>query len=357
MINKYMQSQSGAALILILFVVLFLSIVGTVLLNTTTYSQKSIVNNFALEKEFYLAEGALDIVLNDIYNNPALYNELKMMDLTSYREMFESTPGNYKKIGSTPMSVKLKKISENTDSLTVELTAGYANNGKKDRVLEVEILNPIGDVSSHTIFYSGGVDPLKFPSTNGKKTHALILGVETADVIYYENIYQNFYNYFITERKGGNPKKLDFSKKVENKALIIPENSTEGSVFIFDDDISTSNVDITITANTIVFFDGKLSQNGQANFNIEKGAILLVNNLVVVNGNNAINNVDGALVVNSFSASSNGLGINMNVDIGENAGIKCGIIDSIPGLSGMSGCGPITPQTKLQYKIVDYKTQ
>ena len=41
--KKQLQSQSGAALLLVLFVVFFLSITGTVLLNATTYSTKSIV--------------------------------------------------------------------------------------------------------------------------------------------------------------------------------------------------------------------------------------------------------------------------------------------------------------------------
>ena len=43
--KKNPNSQSGAALILVLFVVLFLSVTGALLLNVTTYSQKSIVNN------------------------------------------------------------------------------------------------------------------------------------------------------------------------------------------------------------------------------------------------------------------------------------------------------------------------
>ena len=39
--SKYVKSQSGAALILVLFAVLLLSIAGAVLLNTTTYSLQS----------------------------------------------------------------------------------------------------------------------------------------------------------------------------------------------------------------------------------------------------------------------------------------------------------------------------
>ena len=69
MIKKYIKSQTGAALILVLFVVLFLLITGALLLNVTTYSQKSIINNTVEEKEFYLAEGALDLALDKIKNN------------------------------------------------------------------------------------------------------------------------------------------------------------------------------------------------------------------------------------------------------------------------------------------------
>ena len=348
-IRNYFNSQSGAALILILFVVIFLSIVGTVLLNSTTYSQKSIVNNSALEKEFYLAEGALDIVLNDIYNNPALYNELKMMDFTSYREMFESTLGNYKEIGSIPMSVKLKKISENTDSLTVELTAGYANNGKKDRGLEVEVLNPIGEVTSHTILYNDDDDPLDFSTNSG--THQLIVGADKEDFSYYENVYQSFYDYFIAGEDS-------IYTNLTQMDTFIGEDTIQGPVFIYNGSLELkTHENLTIKANNIVFINGTLYQKGQSIIDIEEGAILLVNNLKIGNGNNAQNIIDGALVVNSFSTQGQGQGIDMNVVIGENSGIKCDIINSIPGLSGVSGCGPITPQTKLQYKIEDYTTQ
>ena len=67
-IKKYVNSQSGAALILVLFVVLFLSITGSVLLNATTYSMKSIDRNEIEEAEFYLLEGALDLALDNINN-------------------------------------------------------------------------------------------------------------------------------------------------------------------------------------------------------------------------------------------------------------------------------------------------
>ena len=72
-INHYIKSQSGAALILVLFVVLFLSIVGTAILNATTYSMKSVVKNESEEAEFYRLEGALDLVLYNL-NETREYN-------------------------------------------------------------------------------------------------------------------------------------------------------------------------------------------------------------------------------------------------------------------------------------------
>ena len=53
-------------LILILFVVVFLSIVGTTLLNTTTYNLKTVVKNKSEQEEFYRAEGALEVVLTEM---------------------------------------------------------------------------------------------------------------------------------------------------------------------------------------------------------------------------------------------------------------------------------------------------
>ena len=98
-------------LLLVLFVVLFLSITGTVLLTSTTYSLKSNEKNTAVQAEFYAAEGALDLVLDDITHTPSLYNNLQTMGINSEREMFKTSyPKDFKKIGNDTMSVKLKKV-------------------------------------------------------------------------------------------------------------------------------------------------------------------------------------------------------------------------------------------------------
>ena len=65
--NQYLKNQKGAALIFI-FLYIFLGIVGASLLNTTTYSTKTVVNNKEEQQEFYRAEGALEIMLNEMTN-------------------------------------------------------------------------------------------------------------------------------------------------------------------------------------------------------------------------------------------------------------------------------------------------
>ena len=57
--RKYINShsQSGAALIVSIICSAILSITGTVLLNSTTYSLKSNEKNEDVQAEFYLAEG------------------------------------------------------------------------------------------------------------------------------------------------------------------------------------------------------------------------------------------------------------------------------------------------------------
>ena len=60
------RNQDGAALLYILFTVVFIGIVGTGILMNTTYGMKSVEKNEQEQKEFYLAEGALEVFLNEL---------------------------------------------------------------------------------------------------------------------------------------------------------------------------------------------------------------------------------------------------------------------------------------------------
>ncbi|MCL7748097.1 pilus assembly PilX N-terminal domain-containing protein [Halalkalibacter alkaliphilus] len=69
--KTYIQNEQGAALILILFLIVFLSIVGLSMLTQTTYSQKTIAQHASVEREFYLLEGAIDLFLDDVEKDEA----------------------------------------------------------------------------------------------------------------------------------------------------------------------------------------------------------------------------------------------------------------------------------------------
>ena len=60
---KSLNNERGATLLLTLFIVLFVSIVGVALSNTTFYGQK--INKVALaeQQEFYRLEGAIEMML------------------------------------------------------------------------------------------------------------------------------------------------------------------------------------------------------------------------------------------------------------------------------------------------------
>ncbi len=60
---KSLNNERGATVLLTLFIVLFVSIVGVALLNTTFYGQK--INKVALaeQQEFYRLEGAIEMML------------------------------------------------------------------------------------------------------------------------------------------------------------------------------------------------------------------------------------------------------------------------------------------------------
>ena len=154
--KRYLKSQSGAALILILFVVLFLSITGALILNVTTYSQKSIVKNVAEEKEFYLAEGALDLALYKIKEydgGPFLY----LASPSTNKDLFFSIND------TNDTKVRIKNIVNKDSEISATLSASYTDSSKSNLTRELNILvesgakllrNPI--IYTNKTYGSGG---------------------------------------------------------------------------------------------------------------------------------------------------------------------------------------------------------
>lgn len=79
---KYVNNERGAALLLTLFLVMFISIVGAALLNTTFYGQKNNLVAVAEQQEFYRLEGAIDMLLYEMnhYNKQSTSSFLMAQD-------------------------------------------------------------------------------------------------------------------------------------------------------------------------------------------------------------------------------------------------------------------------------------
>ena len=78
-LSRYFKSQCGAALLLVFFSVLFLSIRCSFLLNTTTYSFKTNVKNEIIQGAFYPLEGVIYLVLGAMKSYDGNYVEIELI--------------------------------------------------------------------------------------------------------------------------------------------------------------------------------------------------------------------------------------------------------------------------------------
>ncbi|WP_428909281.1 hypothetical protein [Niallia sp. Krafla_26] len=148
-----LRNQSGAALLYILFTVVFISIVGTGLLMSTTYGTKSVVINEKKQQEFYLAEGALEIFLNELatFNNPdvILESENSIPYTINGREMLVEISGNnpytltagYKESSLIKRSVVIEPTEQVNFTMNTPIITGIGNDKTYLPYESVEELN------------------------------------------------------------------------------------------------------------------------------------------------------------------------------------------------------------------------
>ncbi|MFV8828749.1 hypothetical protein [Alkalihalobacterium sp. APHAB7] len=133
--SKY-NSQRGAALLLSLFIIALISIVGVGMLSVTLYSQKSINSNTTVQGEFYRAEGALEIVIDEMrnYNGgqvPLLYEdgtavENRMIDRKGpYFYLEDNQLPSTKLIGGKDVEVEIQKTKIDEKNYRATLNASY----------------------------------------------------------------------------------------------------------------------------------------------------------------------------------------------------------------------------------------
>ncbi|WP_338470408.1 hypothetical protein R4Z10_16620 [Niallia sp. XMNu-256] len=290
-ISKYVKSQSGAALILVLFAVLFLSITGAVLLNTTTYSLESIEKNKEIQKEFYLAEGALEIEINSLIDE---MNKYKNSDgeegpyfflLREFTQTPEYIEENYiekqYKIAETSVLIKetingklydpleLEFNPEKVVPISLTLEASYLDTKASNikRIAEIKV-NAISQITTVPITTTP-------PSTAGKALNFNIKSNKMKE----ETIIK------IPDEKRNQISASDFFAVVEE----IQQKPSS---------IVTLNVE-------------NLKVNGNRSLHVPKGQIYYIKNLTFNGTPNLL--VEGVLVVENFSFNGNS---NMEIDTG-----------------------------------------
>lgn len=138
MIQRIKKNQSGAALMIVLILVVLVSIVGTAMLSTTTYGLQNVVKTTKEQEEFYRAEGALEIVLAEM----ASYKDPDTGDSGPYAYLKKMTVDTkIYPIGEEDIQVKIVKKEINTKKINVNIEARYANENqsKLSRVLNFDV--------------------------------------------------------------------------------------------------------------------------------------------------------------------------------------------------------------------------
>ncbi|WP_157800881.1 hypothetical protein [Bacillus solitudinis] len=356
---KHLQSQRGAALILVLFIVVFIAIAGTMMLNSTIYSQKTILANEEVQGEFYRAEGALDLVLEEMNqyegdfiewrdaNGEVFYDSKGEPILIQQTGPFfyledNVTPSSIE-IGSEIIKVKMDAELVNPNQYIATITANYLNKDSSiNRVLELDV----SKLETPKIEYSGGNGALEGPiqyvssfNHNGSTVHDE-LDVENTTVNMTNSTFQSIKNHLntpVTHDKLFNiteshefpagrhyPNSINYSGN-ENQIDIKP-----GAV------VFAKNVNLTGGGNSSYFkVDGILVVD---DLNVSGNIPIIINGALIVM--NHVNITGGAdITINSGIIANNFATTGANRFGGMAKGINCSLL-------GISNCGG-TPEVSL----------
>ncbi|MCM3603019.1 hypothetical protein M3175_19965 [Robertmurraya korlensis] len=136
MIQRWKGNESGAALMIVLFIVVLVSIVGTAMLSTTTYGLQNVVKTKKEQEEFYRAEGAIEIVLSEMsnYKNTSTGNSgpfAYLKDITNNTKTYRIGEKDVQvKITTDPVSISSITPNSSTKTIKVSLQANYVDSNQ-----------------------------------------------------------------------------------------------------------------------------------------------------------------------------------------------------------------------------------
>lgn len=271
-VQKHLNSESGVALLIILFIVLLVSLIGTAMLTTTTYGIQKSEKYKKEQEEFYRAEGALEIVLNEMVSYKD-EDEGVSGPLAYLKDEVNSFPLVYR-IGGTDIEVSISKISPSLSSIgsnitsqtiTVTLDAKNKEHSEKTRSITFNIdatrsgITTIGNNTYNVVNYTSFIDGVK----------------KNADVTkeHFGEVSEQYYDIVVGSLEEG-----------KNISSGINSTFVKNGVYTFDPgvtrtptiDLSGKNYEIIIPSDAIVYVK-KIDLKGSGN-----GVQLVVNGLLIV---------------------------------------------------------------------------
>lgn len=298
-------NQSGAALMIVLFLVVLISIVGTAMLSTTTYGLKNVVKTTKEQEEFYRAEGALEIVLSEMnnYKNTTTGNKGPLGYLLEKPKTVIYPVGGENIIVTinTVPSVTSTNIPDNVD---ITLMANYENYNKSElsRTMKFTVnVNP-EELPSYLKAYNYQTPDNHFESRTGTP----ILNNYGSTATYLE-IFNNLESVY---EKGKNINSIEtYQIPLDNQIILI------------DDDIKLSGGETLTIPENCILFTKSLTIAGNGN-NMTQ---LIINGALIAekiyHKGNSIMTVNSGIIAQNVYGDSNRFDID-----GKGKGISCTLL-------------------------------
>lgn len=323
MYKKWVDYQNGAALMIVLFIVVLVSIVGTAMLSTTTYSLKSVEKTKQEQKEFYRAEGAIEILLSEMVNYKGKYGNGPLAYLREKSKLVNYTIGEKEIEVSIGTNVNPNNVKSG-DTIALTLEAKYTNDQESQltRVMKVDIT-----VDSNIEFPFE--QPYNFVDDTDLKykydkdaEHQIKIPMKETELKIYEGVLKDYGVVWPETSNVGN--KTNYSLEQIKNMIESQSDPSKNETLIFDTLEMSGNSDptITIPENKRVFIKNVILR-GSANKDqiVIKGALIV--DTLDLNGNSMINVFSG-MIINKVEGESKRFKIYSELD--NPGGISCDLM-------------------------------
>ncbi|MCT8137494.1 hypothetical protein H1D32_06905 [Anaerobacillus sp. CMMVII] len=330
MINKYIQSQTGGSLILVLFIMLFLSIIGTMLLNQTFYSQQTITKNAVVQAEFYKAEGAIDLMIDEMNNfvenppvqfleyadgTPVLDNNNERIPIVRSGPFYYLYYGEPRvrefTIGGDTIEVAIVDIvseglSDERKKYDYTLVASLKSSPEVNVTREVTMTTVVEDKTGIIRIIKEGDEEFIYPTFPGN------LG-ERINYLVSRNLANNTPNWEQNSKKPNDPTVTlaDFLtfyglKSIPNNLPNYPNNplvyNPEGTIRLYNELTgSGGNLNLVIKPGNLTYAN-KVEFTGCGNSTVEISGVLIANEVIFQGSCNY--KISGGIIANQFKIGS-----------------------------------------------------